>query len=48
MVKLYPSTIITPHVASATEGALIDMVEVSLKNIDEFLATGECKNSLIK
>jgi D-lactate dehydrogenase len=48
MVRLYPKVIITPHVASATEGALIDMVEVTLKNMDEFLTTGDCKNSLIK
>lgn len=48
LLKLYPKVIITPHVASATEGALRDMVEISLQNMDEYLTTGKCKNSLIK
>lgn len=48
MVSLYPKVLITPHVASATEGALRDMVEVTLKNMDEFRNTGTCTNSLIK
>lgn len=48
MVSLYPKVLITPHVASATDGALKDMVEVSLLNMDEYIATGKCKNSLIK
>lgn len=47
-VNLYPKVLITPHVASATVGALQDMVEVSLKNMDEYLETGKCKNSLIR
>ncbi len=47
-LSLYPSVLITPHVGSATEHALIDMIEVSLQNMDEYLATGKCKNSLIK
>lgn len=48
VIDLYPKVLITPHVGSATEHALIDMIEVSLKNMDEYLATGKCKNSLIK
>lgn len=48
MVALYPKVLITPHLGSATDQALSDMVEVSLKNMDEYLAAGTCKNSLIK
>lgn len=48
MVALYPKVLITPHVASATDGALRDMVETSLKNMNDYLATGTCRNSLIK
>lgn len=48
LVSLYPTVLITPHVGSATDGALKDMVEVSLKNMDEYIATGKCKNSLLK
>ncbi len=48
IVDLYPKVLITPHIGSATDMALIDMIEVTLKNMDEYLATGKCKNSLIK
>lgn len=48
IVDLYPKVLITPHIASATDLALRDMVEVSLKNMDEYLATGHCRNTLIK
>jgi len=48
IVDLYPKVLMTPHIGSATDMALIDMIEISLKNMDEYLATGHCKNSLIK
>lgn len=48
LIDLYPKVLVTPHVASSTDKALIDMIEISLKNLDEFLETGNCKNSLIK
>jgi D-lactate dehydrogenase len=48
MLSLYPRVLITPHLGSATDGALKDMVEVSLMNMEEYLTTGKCKNSLIK
>jgi D-lactate dehydrogenase len=47
LIDLYPKVLVTPHVGSATDLALIDMIEVSLKNMDEYLATGTCKNSLL-
>lgn len=48
IIDLYPKVLITPHIGSATDLALVDMIEISLKNMDEYLATGKCKNSLIK
>ncbi len=48
IVDLYPRILITPHIGSATDLALVDMIEVSLKNMDEYLTTGHCKNSLIR
>lgn len=48
IIDLYPKVLITPHIGSATDMALIDMIEVTLKNMDEFLETGNCKNTLIK
>lgn len=45
---LYPRVLMTPHVGSATDEALNNMVEVSLQNLDEYLSTNTCKNSLIK
>ena len=48
LIDLYPKVLITPHIASSTNNALIDMIEVSLKNMDEYINTGKCKNSLIK
>lgn len=48
LIDLYPRILITPHVASSTDKALNDMIEVSLQNMDEYLNTGKCKNSLIK
>ena len=48
IVDLYPKVLITPHVASATDLALKDMVEVSLKNMDEYIETGACHNSIVK
>jgi D-lactate dehydrogenase len=48
LISLYPKVLLTPHVASATDGALRDMIEVTLKNMDEYLTVGLCRNSLIK
>lgn len=48
IVDLYPRVLITPHLGSATEHALIDMIEITLQNMEEYRLTGKCKNSLIK
>lgn len=48
LIDLYPRVLLTPHIGSATDLALVDMIEITLKNMDEYLATGHCHNSLIK
>ena len=48
LISRYPSVLITPHIASATTHALIDMMEISLTNIDEYYKVGYSKNSLTK
>lgn len=48
IVDLYPKVLITPHIGSATEHALIDMIEITIQNMEEYRLTGKCKNSLIK
>ncbi len=48
IVDLYPRVLITPHLGSASEHALIDMIEITLQNMEEYRTTGKCKNSLIK
>ena len=48
LVSLYPRVLITPHVGSSTDEALSNMIETSLQNMDEYLETGKCKNTLIK
>lgn len=46
--NLFPKVLMTPHVGSATDEALKNMVEISLQNLDQYLETGDCANSLIK
>lgn len=48
MMDLYPKFLITPHLGSSTAEAVRGMVEISLKNMDEYLSTGTCRNSLTK
>lgn len=48
LLELYPKVLITPHVGSASNLALRDMIEFSLKNMDEILEKGTCKFTLIK
>ena len=48
LIDLYPKVLVTPHIASSTDKALIDMIEVSLKNMDEYFEKGTCVNSLLK
>lgn len=46
IVDLYPKLLVTPHVGASTEEALKNMIEFSIENYEEYLKTGDCKNSL--
>lgn len=46
LIELYPKVLITPHIASATNEALREMIETSLKNMEEYRLSGNCHNSL--
>lgn len=48
MMDLYPKFLITPHLGSSTAEAVRGMVEISLRNMDEYLLNGTCRNSLTK
>lgn len=43
----YPRVVITPHLASFTDEALTNMIEISYQNLDQFIKTGTCNNSLL-
>lgn len=43
----YPRVIITPHLGSFTDEAVRNMVEITYKNLDEYLKTGKCNNTII-
>ncbi|MGL4394662.1 MAG: NAD(P)-dependent oxidoreductase [Brevinema sp.] len=47
LASYYPRVIITPHLASFTDQALTNMIEISYQNLNEFLTTNSCKNNLI-
>jgi len=44
LISYYPRVIVTPHIGSYTDEALTNMVEISYKNLHEFLTTGTCEN----
>lgn len=46
IVDLYPKLLITPHVGASTDEALRNMIELSIENYEEYLSTGDCRNSL--
>jgi D-lactate dehydrogenase len=46
MIDLYPRVILTPHLGSYTEQALIDMIAISYDNLNDVITTGESKNLL--
>lgn len=46
LVHLYPRVLITPHVGSFTDEALINMIETSLENIQQQETVGICENAL--
>ena len=46
LVDLYPRVLITPHMGSYTDEALINMIEISYENLREYLNEGTCKNQI--
>ncbi|KAL6799947.1 hypothetical protein J3E68DRAFT_435439 [Trichoderma sp. SZMC 28012] len=44
----FHNVIVTGHQAFFTEEALMEIADCTLRNIDEFVVTGTCKNSLTK
>lgn len=46
LLSLFPKVLITPHIGSYTDEALSNMIEISYENLNEFIETGRCNNSL--
>lgn len=46
LVSLYPNVILSPHIGSFTDEAVINMIETSYQNLDDFIKTGNCKNEI--
>ena len=46
LVNLYPKVLITPHLGSFTDEALINMIETSFENLKDILEKGDCKNNI--
>lgn len=46
LVALYPRVLITPHVGSNTDEACRNMIEFSYDNLNQFLTTGKCDNTI--
>ncbi|MBF0713323.1 lactate dehydrogenase [Gemella sp. GH3] len=47
LVSMYPKVLITPHMGSYTDEAVLNMVETSFENLKEYIETGKCKNEII-
>ena len=46
LVNLYPQVLITPHMGSYTDEALVNMIEISYENLREYLNEGTCRNKI--
>lgn len=46
LVSMYPQVLITPHMGSYTDEAVLNMVETSFENLKEYIETGSCKNEI--
>lgn len=46
LVNLYPKVLISPHIGSFTDEAVTNMIETTYENLQEFIETGNCKNSI--
>ncbi|MDO4814024.1 MAG: 2-hydroxyacid dehydrogenase [Gemella sp.] len=46
LVNMYPKVLITPHMGSYTDEAVLNMVETSFENLKEYMDTDSCKNEI--
>ena len=46
LVDLYPRVLLTPHMGSYTDEAVLNMVETSFDNLKEYIETGTCQNDI--
>lgn len=46
LVNLYPQVLVTPHMGSYTDEALVNMIEISYENLREYINEGTCKNKI--
>lgn len=46
LVDLYPKVLLTPHLGSFTDEALINMIETSYENLSNLIKFNECKNEI--
>ena len=46
LTKMFPKVIITPHIGSYTDEALVNMVEISYDNLNDILTRGNSGNEL--
>lgn len=45
---MFPNVLVCGHQAFLTEEALTEIAEVTLRNLDDFLSSRKCKNSLVR
>ena len=43
---MYPRVLLTPHMGSYTDEAVLNMVETSFENLKAYVETGSCKNDI--
>ncbi len=46
LISMYPRVLVTPHIGSYTDEAVANMVEISYKNLKEWIETKDCKNKI--
>lgn len=46
LMAAYPKVLVTPHVGSYTEPALVDMIRISYANFHDFFTTGTTSNAI--
>lgn len=47
LVELYPRVLVTPHIGSNTDEALLNMIETSYENLNDILTNGKTQNEVL-